>query len=87
VNDDPLDPSRLTNREKLLDLAKCVLRYTEVVREHDGRGRHRTYAADLDAIAEAARLLAELVLGEQSPEGSAKHAGKTTPSRRPLSHD
>ena len=88
MNDDPLDPSRLTRREKLLELARCVLRYTEVVRDHDGRGRHRTYAADPDAIAEAARLLAQLVLGEQRPKTPAKRAGKGPPPRpRPLSHD
>ena len=87
VNDDPIDPSRLTRREKLLELAQCVLCYTEVVRDHDGRGRHRTYAAEPDAIAEAARLLAQLVLGEQRPEQPVKRAGKAPPSPRPLSHD
>ena len=88
MNDDPLDPSRLRRREKLLELARCVLRYTEVVRDHDGRGRHRTYAAEPDAIAEAARLLAQLVLGEQQrSEQPVKRAGKTPHSPRPLSHD
>ena len=87
MNDDPSDPGRLTKREKLLDVAQCVLRYTEVVREHVGRGRHRTYAADPDTIAETARLLAELVLWEQSRGGLAKRPGKTTPGRRPLSYD
>ena len=83
MNDDPIDPSRLTRCERLLELARCVLRYTEVVRDHDGRGRHRTYAADPDAIAETARLLAQLALGEQRPERSAIDRNKDAERRAP----
>lgn len=49
-------------REALKNVAQCVMQYTEVKRHHNGKGRHYTYAADVEAIAGAARQLAELVL-------------------------
>lgn len=51
----------LTPAEQLHNLAQCVLSYTEVKRAHNGRGRTKTYAANVDAIAGAARQLAGMV--------------------------
>jgi hypothetical protein len=44
------------------NVAACVLEYTERTRDWNGRGRPPTYAARVDAIAGAARQLAEMVL-------------------------
>ncbi len=59
---DRLSPYRLHVTEEVLNVARCVLQYTEVVRRHNGRGRCSTYAADVDAIVGSARHLATLVL-------------------------
>ena len=56
----------MSSAERLRNVAQCVLRQTQIVRDRSGRTRHRTYVADVDAIAEAARQLAELVL--EQPE-------------------
>jgi hypothetical protein len=58
----------LTSEQQLLNVAACVMQHTEVTRRHNGRGRAATYASNVDAIAGAARQLAEMVdayFGEQ----------------------
>lgn len=61
----------MTPEQKLHNVAAVVRRYTTVQREHNGKHRCRTYAANVDAIAESARQLAEMIEaylnGEQSP--------------------
>src|SRR5690606_38353342 len=47
---------------QLLNVAKVLLAHTEVKRQHNGRGRSATYAADTDAIAQTGRQLAEMVI-------------------------
>lgn len=47
---------------KMLNVALCVMRSTQVVRHQNGRGRSRTHVDSPDAIADAARQLAEMVL-------------------------
>jgi hypothetical protein len=63
---DWVQPERLlpavTPEERLRAVARVALRYTEVARRHNGRGRTKTYAADADAVADTARQLAEMVL-------------------------
>lgn len=54
--------AEVTEAEALRNLAACVMGYTELKRRHNGRGRHATYAAEPEAIAGAARQLAERVL-------------------------
>jgi hypothetical protein len=51
----------LTDEQKMLNVAACVRQYTEVTRRWNGRGKSSTYAASVDAIAGAARQLAEMV--------------------------
>ena len=51
-----------TEAEALRGVANTVMAFTEVKREHNGKGRARTYNGDIDAIAEAARQLADMVL-------------------------
>lgn len=51
-----------TPAESLRNVAQCVIGLTTITRYYNGRGRSRTYSGDIDAIADAARHLAELVL-------------------------
>lgn len=51
-----------TEAEALRGVANTVMAFTEVKREHNGKGRARTYNGDIDAIAEAARQLADMVI-------------------------
>lgn len=61
----------LPPRARLQNVANVLLNHTTVVRPHNGRGRCATYAANVDAIAQTGRQLAELVLayleGELAP--------------------
>lgn len=52
----------ISEDEALRNVANTVIALTEVVRYHNGRGRSRTYNGDIDAIAEAARQLADMVI-------------------------
>ena len=54
--------STLTENEALRNVANCVMTLTEVTRYHNGEGRARTYNGDIDAIAGAARQLADMVI-------------------------
>jgi hypothetical protein len=54
--------STLTENEALRNVANCVMTLTEVTRYHNGKGRARTYNGDIDAIAGAARQLADMVI-------------------------
>lgn len=47
---------------RMRNIARVLVQHTEVKRRHNGRGRCATYAADVDAIAQTGRQLAELVL-------------------------
>ncbi len=51
----------LTAEEQLANVANAVKRVTAVTREHNGRGRNKTYAGNIDDIASASRQLAEMV--------------------------
>ena len=72
IDDDPFGAEGLTAEQKLLNVAKGVLRYTEV-KYKQTLGRSDTYAGSLDQIALAARHLAEDITAylqqrQQSPE-------------------
>lgn len=51
-----------TEAEALRGVANTVMTLTEVKREHNGKGRARTYNGATDAIAEAARQLADMAI-------------------------
>ena len=52
----------LTEDEALRNVANTVMDLTTVTRYHNGKGRPRTYNGDIDAIAGAARQLADMVI-------------------------
>lgn len=52
----------LTEDEALRNVANTVMDLTTVTRYHNGKGRSRTYIGDIDAIAGAARQLADMVI-------------------------
>lgn len=52
----------ISEDEALRNVANTVIALTEVVRYHNGKGRSRTYNGDIDAIADAARQLANMVI-------------------------
>lgn len=47
--------------QQMRNVAAVLMRYTEVKRHHNGKGRCATYSADLDTIAQTGRQLAEMV--------------------------
>src|SRR4051794_30293050 len=47
-NAHPSDATPMSRAERLRNVAQCVLRQTEIVRDRSGRTRHRTYVADVD---------------------------------------
>ena len=51
-----------TEVEALRNVANCVMDLTTVTRHHNGKGRAKTYNGDIDAIAGAARQLADMVI-------------------------
>lgn len=51
-----------TEAESLRNVASVVMALTEVTRYYNGKGRPRTYNGDIDAIAGAARQLADMVI-------------------------
>ena len=57
--DNPLTAPEPSPEEALRNLAEVVRQHTQIVREHNGRGRSKTYAKDIDAIASAARQLGD----------------------------
>lgn len=59
---DEILASTLTEEDALRNVANCVMALTEVTRYHNGKGRARTYNGDIDAIADAARQLADMVI-------------------------
>ena len=52
----------LTFEQRMRNVASCLMEYTEVKRQHNGRGRSATYMASLDTIALTGRQLAQYVL-------------------------
>jgi hypothetical protein len=58
----PFDSDHLTAEEKMRNVARCVLRYTETGRNGNGAAPRRPDAQDTYALADAARHLAECVL-------------------------
>lgn len=52
----------ISDDEALRNVANAVIELTAVIRYYNGRGRSRTYNGDIDAIADAARQLANMVL-------------------------
>lgn len=50
-----------SQEQQLRDVAEALRKYTTVTRAYNGKGRRRTYAADVDTIAETGRQLAEMV--------------------------
>lgn len=65
--------SDLNPNEQLRNVAQTVLDLTEVQRRYNGRGRCATYNGDVDAIAGAARQLADMVLDAlQASEATAR---------------
>lgn len=61
-------PAELTPAEQLRNVAEAMLRYSEVKRTHNGRGRSSTYAGDTDTLAQTGRQLAEMVLAHLAGE-------------------
>lgn len=55
-------PAALTYEQMMRNVATVLMGHTEVERAYNGRGRARTYAANVDAIAETGRQLATMVL-------------------------
>lgn len=53
---------QITEADALRNVAQCVIDLTTVKRFHNGRNRSRTYNGDIDAIAGAARQLAEMAI-------------------------
>jgi hypothetical protein len=70
-DDDPFNAADVSPEQALRNVARCLLEYTEVTRQHNGRGRMPTYAADAAAIRDAARQLAEMVLAQVGEASSA----------------
>ena len=56
-----------------------MLRYAEVRRTHNGRGRCSTYAANADTLAQTGRQLAEMVLAYLGGELKALPSDGETP--------
>lgn len=52
----------ISDDEALRNVANTVMDLTVVTRYHNGKNRSRTYNGDIDAIASAARQLADMVL-------------------------
>lgn len=52
----------ISDDKALRNVANAVIELTAVIRYYNGRGRPRTYHGDIDAIASAARQLADMVL-------------------------
>lgn len=76
----------LTHEQKMRNVASILRQYTEVTRQHNGKGRPPTYAARVDAIAQTGRHLADMVLayldaggldGAHGLDGEAEPAGVT----------
>lgn len=51
----------ITAEEKLRNVAEAMLRYSEVKRQWNGKGRSSTYVGSTDTLAQTGRQLAELV--------------------------
>lgn len=58
----PAPTAMISPAQQLRNVAQVLLDHTTVVRQHNGRGRCATYAANTDAIAQTGRQLAEMVL-------------------------
>lgn len=58
----------ISDDEALRNVANAVIELTAVIRYYNGRGRPRTYHGDIDAIASAARQLADMVLNALDAE-------------------
>jgi hypothetical protein len=49
--------------QALRNVAESVMRHTETVKPHNGKGRTATYVGSTEQVAQSARQLAEMVLG------------------------
>lgn len=52
---------RINPEQQMRNVAAILRQYTEIKRAYNGKGRAKTYAADIDTIAGTARQLAEMV--------------------------
>ena len=63
-----LEEIRVPMTVRILNVASCVLDDTTIIREHNGRGKSKTYTQDIDTIASSARQLAEMIIYFFLPE-------------------
>src|SRR6185437_16056818 len=78
VDDAPFDASGLTPEQQIRNIAQVVMDYTQVTRDHNGHGRPPTYVARVDAIAGAARQLAEMVVAHLDQQHQWPNSGDVT---------
>jgi hypothetical protein len=52
----------LSAEDQLRNVATAMIRYSEVKRQHNGKGKSSTYTGNADTLAQTGRQLAEMVL-------------------------
>lgn len=72
-------PHTITPEEQIRNVAQILMKYTEVERHYNGRGKSPTYASDRVAIRDTGRQLAEMVLAHLDGALESKSIIKETP--------